>query len=61
MRTCAVGDQAYVLRRGKIVYDGACGELRDAPDKLHQIYLGGASDLYEMRRANPAPTDSFVP
>jgi branched-chain amino acid transport system ATP-binding protein len=37
-----VGDRAYVLRRGRIVYDGACAELRDAPDKLHQLYLGGS-------------------
>jgi branched-chain amino acid transport system ATP-binding protein len=37
-----VGDRAYVLRRGKIVYDGACVALRDAPDMLHQLYLGGS-------------------
>jgi branched-chain amino acid transport system ATP-binding protein len=41
-----VGDRAYVLRRGKIVYDGACSELRDAPDKLHQLYLGGSGDAF---------------
>jgi branched-chain amino acid transport system ATP-binding protein len=35
-----VGDRAYVLRRGKIVYDGGCAELRDAPDRLHRLYLG---------------------
>ena len=35
-----VGDRAYVLRRGKVVYDGGCAELRDAPDKLHRLYLG---------------------
>ena len=46
MLALAVGDRAYVLRRGKIVYDGACAELRDAPDKLHQLYLGGASDAF---------------
>ncbi len=39
-----VGDRAYVLRRGKIVYDGECGELRDAPDRLHQLYLGGSEE-----------------
>jgi branched-chain amino acid transport system ATP-binding protein len=41
-----VGDRAYVLRRGKIVYDDACSELRDAPDKLHQLYLGGSGDAF---------------
>jgi branched-chain amino acid transport system ATP-binding protein len=40
----AVGNRAYVLRRGKIVYDGACAELRDAPERLHQLYLGGSAD-----------------
>ncbi|MDR3464307.1 MAG: ABC transporter ATP-binding protein [Xanthobacteraceae bacterium] len=39
-----VGDRAYVLRRGEIVYDGACAALRDAPDMLHQLYLGGSGD-----------------
>jgi branched-chain amino acid transport system ATP-binding protein len=39
----AVGNRAYVLRRGKIVYDGACTELRDVPDKLHQLYLGSGA------------------
>lgn len=38
-----VGDRAYVLRRGRIVYDGACVELREAPDKLHQLYLGSVA------------------
>ncbi len=36
----AVGDRAYVLRRGRIVYDGSCAELRGASDRLHQLYLG---------------------
>lgn len=35
-----IGDRAYVLRRGKVVYDGGCAELREAPDKLHELYLG---------------------
>jgi branched-chain amino acid transport system ATP-binding protein len=38
-----VGNYAYVLRRGRIVYDGACAELRESPDKLHQLYLGSAN------------------
>jgi branched-chain amino acid transport system ATP-binding protein len=39
----AIGDHAYVLRRGQVVFDGACIELRDAPDRLHQLYLGAAT------------------
>ncbi|MGO4714156.1 ABC transporter ATP-binding protein [Bradyrhizobium sp. 2TAF24] len=39
----AIGDRAYVLRRGQMVYDGSCSELREAPDRLHQLYLGAAS------------------
>ncbi len=38
----AIGDHVYVLRRGQVVFDGACSELRDAPDRLHQLYLGAA-------------------
>jgi len=37
-----IGDRALVLRRGKVVHDGGCAELRDAPDRLHQLYLGGS-------------------
>jgi branched-chain amino acid transport system ATP-binding protein len=36
----AIGDRAYVLRRGQVVFDGSCVELREAPTKLHQLYLG---------------------
>jgi branched-chain amino acid transport system ATP-binding protein len=36
----AIGDRAYVLRRGRMVYDGTCAELRQDPEKLHQLYLG---------------------
>ena len=38
-----VGDRAYVMRRGSMVYDGDCKTLLDAPDKLHDFYLGSAS------------------
>ncbi len=38
----AVGNRAYVLRRGRMVYDGTCAELRQAPYKLHHLYLGSA-------------------
>jgi branched-chain amino acid transport system ATP-binding protein len=35
-----IGDRAYVLRRGQIVYDGACPALARAPELLHRLYLG---------------------
>lgn len=35
-----IGDRAYVLRRGEIVYDGACDVLRNDPTLLHHLYLG---------------------
>lgn len=38
----AVGDRAYVMRRGRMVYSGACAALRKAPDELHRLYLGAA-------------------
>ncbi|MBO6901191.1 MAG: ABC transporter ATP-binding protein [Rhizobiaceae bacterium] len=38
-----VGDRAYVMRRGRMVYDGDCKTLLDAPDKLHDFYLGSAN------------------
>ncbi len=36
----SIGDRAYVLRRGRIVYDGDCPSLRQSPDELHRLYLG---------------------
>jgi branched-chain amino acid transport system ATP-binding protein len=36
----SIGDRAYVLRRGKIVYDGPCPALAQSPDLLHRLYLG---------------------
>lgn len=36
----SIGDRAYVMRRGRIVYDGACPALAQAPDELHKLYLG---------------------
>lgn len=32
---------AYVLERGRIVYDGTAANLRDNPDILHSAYLAG--------------------
>jgi branched-chain amino acid transport system ATP-binding protein len=39
----AIGDRAYVLRRGQIVYDGECGTLLRDQARLHQLYLGDAA------------------
>jgi branched-chain amino acid transport system ATP-binding protein len=36
----AVGHRAYVLRNGRIAYDGTCQELRQDSQKLHQLYFG---------------------
>jgi branched-chain amino acid transport system ATP-binding protein len=36
----SIGDRAYVLRRGQIVYDGLCPALAQSPDLLHRLYLG---------------------
>jgi len=39
----AIGDRAYVLRRGAIVYDGDCATLAGDPAHLHRLYLGDAA------------------
>jgi len=39
----AIGDRAYVLRRGRIVFDGRCSELRGDSARLHRLYLGEGS------------------
>jgi branched-chain amino acid transport system ATP-binding protein len=36
----SIGNRAYVMRRGRMVYDGSCAELRKNPDELHRLYLG---------------------
>lgn len=39
----AIGDRAYVLRRGSVVYDGACATLANDTAQLHRLYLGDAA------------------
>ncbi|WP_421594096.1 ABC transporter ATP-binding protein [Shinella sp. M27] len=39
----AIGNRAYVLRRGQIVYDGDCTALAKDPAHLHRLYLGDAA------------------
>jgi branched-chain amino acid transport system ATP-binding protein len=36
----SVGNRAYVLRRGSVVYDGPCPALAQSPELLHRLYLG---------------------
>jgi branched-chain amino acid transport system ATP-binding protein len=38
----AIGDRAYVLRRGSLAYEGDCATLARDPDRLHHLYLGDA-------------------
>ncbi|CAN7452504.1 ABC transporter ATP-binding protein [Rhizobium sp. LjRoot254] len=38
----AIGNRAYVLRRGRMVYDGGCDALARDPAHLHRLYLGDA-------------------
>ena len=43
-----VGANAYVLRKGRVVFDGPCDELRGDGERLHEFYFGavpaGAGD-----------------
>ena len=38
----AIGNRAYVLRRGRMVYEGGCEALIRDPALLHRLYLGDA-------------------
>ncbi len=40
----AIGNRAYVLRRGKMVFEGACADLAKDPARLHHLYLGDAGE-----------------
>ncbi|MFI6297311.1 ABC transporter ATP-binding protein [Nonomuraea sp. NPDC050790] len=37
-----IGTRAYVLRKGRVGYDGTCAELRREPGLLHESYFGAA-------------------
>jgi branched-chain amino acid transport system ATP-binding protein len=45
----ALGERAYVLRRGHIVYDGPCASLRSSEGTLRRLYLGEEGDLQDRR------------
>lgn len=40
----AIGNRAYVLRRGQMVFEGGCAELAKDPARLHHLYLGDAGE-----------------
>ncbi len=39
----SIGDRAYVLRSGRMVFEGRCAELRGDSERLHRLYLGTAA------------------
>jgi branched-chain amino acid transport system ATP-binding protein len=39
----SVGDQANVLVRGEIAFQGTCASLRSNPSKLRELYLGASA------------------
>src|SRR5258708_14041615 len=47
-----VADRAYVMERGRVVFEGTAASLAEQPDILHSIFLAGA--LHEPSRL---PTD----
>lgn len=42
-RALALADTAYVLRKGRVVFDGPADALTEDPEALHALYLGGSS------------------
>jgi branched-chain amino acid transport system ATP-binding protein len=48
-RGLALSDRAYVIRKGRVVFDGAAAELRGQQARLHSLYLGEGSDDSEGR------------
>src|SRR5262249_43183575 len=43
-RALSLANQAYVVRKGRVVYGGTAAELVDRPDYLHELYLGEVDD-----------------
>ncbi|MFD0886154.1 ABC transporter ATP-binding protein [Streptosporangium algeriense] len=35
-----IGANAYVLRKGRVVFDGPCDEIRGDSERLHEFYFG---------------------
>ena len=36
-----IADRAYMLRQGRVTFDGTAAQLRDRPDLVEASYLGG--------------------
>jgi ABC-type branched-subunit amino acid transport system ATPase component len=43
-RGLALSDRAYVIRKGRVVYDGPAADLRGQQARLHALYLGEGTD-----------------
>jgi branched-chain amino acid transport system ATP-binding protein len=39
-RALVLADHAYVIRKGRVVFDGASATLRHQPETLHSLYMG---------------------
>ncbi|MFJ9690729.1 ABC transporter ATP-binding protein [Kitasatospora sp. NPDC101183] len=39
-----IGTRAYVLAKGRLVFDGPCAELRGDTERLHDFYFGRTSE-----------------
>ncbi|MBE7418599.1 MAG: ABC transporter ATP-binding protein [Ideonella sp.] len=51
----SIGDRAYVLRRGRMVFDGRCAQLRGDAQRLHRLYLGGGADTDTQAEGTTPP------
>ncbi|MGD9484937.1 ABC transporter ATP-binding protein [Streptomyces sp. TRM70308] len=47
-----IGSRAYVLRKGRVAFEGACADLRDDSARLHAAYFGTAQP-----HGGPGPAD----
>ncbi|MGC5341925.1 ABC transporter ATP-binding protein [Streptomyces sp. DT24] len=55
-----IGSHAFVLRKGRVVFDGPCAELRGDADRLHECYFGRVSehDGSPLATAGPGAAES---
>lgn len=43
-RALEVSERAYVIRKGRVVYDGPSEALRGDDERLHELYMGSAAE-----------------
>ena len=56
-----IADRAYFLEKGEIRFAGPARELRDHPELLRAVFLGGTGDVSTSRaRADEPPTSETV-